>query len=80
MLDVRDAAEVEAQLYPDAINIPLPSLRQRLGEIPRDREIIIACTAGLRGYLAARILSLNGFAKVRNLSGGYLTLWAGMRK
>lgn len=80
MLDVRDAGEVEAQPYPDATNIPLPSLRQRLGEIPRDREIIIACTAGLRGYLAARILSLQGFSSVRNLSGGYLTLWAGMRK
>jgi rhodanese-related sulfurtransferase len=57
---------------PGAVNIPLDSLRERLTEIPRDKEIIAFCQVGLRGYIACRILAQHGY-KVRNLSGGYKT-------
>ncbi len=75
LLDVRDPDELVAGTIPGAKNIPLDSLRQRLGEIPRDKEILVFCQVGLRGYLACRILSLNGFS-CRNLSGGYKTYQA----
>ncbi len=47
-------------------------LRDRLGELDRERPIIAYCQVGMRGYLATRILLQHGF-KVRNLSGGYTT-------
>ena len=54
------------------MNIPLDELRERLGELPKDKEILASCQVGLRGYLACRILSQKGF-RCRNLSGGYKT-------
>ena len=73
LIDVRTPMEFEAGSIPGAINIPLDSMRERLGEIPSDRQIILYCGVGLRGYLASNILRLNGFENVRNLVGGIKT-------
>ncbi len=72
-LDVREPIEVELGTLPGAVNIPLHELRGRLGELPKGKEIIVNCQVGLRAYIASRILLQNGFAKVKNLSGGYKT-------
>lgn len=73
LLDVRTPAEFSFGSIPDAVNIPLDDLRERLNELPTDRPILIFCAVGLRGYLATRILLQRGFKQVRNLSGGYKT-------
>lgn len=73
LIDVRTPMEFEAGSIPGAINIPLDSMREHLGEIPSDRQIILYCGVGLRGYLASNILRLNGFENVRNLVGGIKT-------
>ncbi|MBN2217418.1 MAG: FAD-dependent oxidoreductase, partial [Pirellulales bacterium] len=75
LLDVRDPAELAVGTIPGAVNIPLDELRDRIDELPRDKEILAFCQVGLRGYLAARILTLSGF-RCRNLSGGYKTYQA----
>ncbi|MBN1506014.1 MAG: FAD-dependent oxidoreductase [Sedimentisphaerales bacterium] len=72
VLDVRTTPEVQQGTVPGSLHIPLDELRSRLGELPRDKEVLVVCQVGLRGYLACRILSQNGFA-CRNLSGGYKT-------
>ena len=43
-----------------------------LGELPRDRQILVICRSGQRAYYATRILLQNGF-KASNLSGGMLS-------
>ena len=48
------------------------SFADRLSELPKNKEILAFCQVGLRGYVACRILTQNGFA-CRNLSGGYKT-------
>lgn len=75
LLDVRDVAENELGTLPNCINIPLETLRERMNELPKDKQIIIFCQVGLRGYIAERILRQAGY-KVKNLSGGYLTWMA----
>jgi NADPH-dependent 2,4-dienoyl-CoA reductase/sulfur reductase-like enzyme/rhodanese-related sulfurtransferase len=72
LLDVRNPAEIAAEAVPGAVNIPLPALRARLGELPRDREIAVICRSAVRAYYATRILLQNGF-KARNISGGMLS-------
>ena len=71
LLDVRNPPELAVESVPGAINIPLPQLRARLGELPRDREIFVFCRSAQRSYYATRILLQNGF-NVRNISGGML--------
>ena len=73
LLDVRNPAELETVGFiSGAINIPVDQLRQRMNELPKDKEIIIYCQVGLRGNVAYRQLVNNGF-KARNLIGGYRT-------
>jgi len=72
LLDVRNPPELAVEQVPGALNIPLPELRARLGELPRDREILVICRSAQRAYYATRILLQNGF-KARNLSGGMLS-------
>ena len=74
LLDVRRQDEFETGHIKNAVNIPVDEIRSRLSEIPFNKKIYIYCEAGLRGYLAQRILTQNGFDSVMNLSGGYL-LW-----
>lgn len=72
LLDVRTDREYAAGHLPQAINIPVDELRQRLDELPRDKPIIAYCKVGMRGYLATRILLQHQF-EAANLSGGYTT-------
>jgi rhodanese-related sulfurtransferase len=72
ILDVRSAIETQAGMIPGAVNIPIDALRGQLESLSRNKEYIVYCQVGLRGYLACRILTQNGF-KCRNLSGGYQT-------
>jgi NADPH-dependent 2,4-dienoyl-CoA reductase/sulfur reductase-like enzyme/rhodanese-related sulfurtransferase len=72
LLDVRQPAELAVEFVPGAVNIPLPELRARLGELPRDREVLVFCRSGQRAYYATRILLQNGFT-ARNVSGGMLS-------
>jgi NADPH-dependent 2,4-dienoyl-CoA reductase/sulfur reductase-like enzyme/rhodanese-related sulfurtransferase len=69
LLDVRTAEEVAKEPMPQSTCIPLDELRQRLGELPSDKEILVVCAVGQRGYVACRLLSQHGF-RCRNLSGG----------
>jgi len=72
LVDVRDPEEFENSHVPGAINIPLNQIRQRLGELPRDREVWLYCGVGQRAYYATRVLMQNGF-RVKNLPGGFRT-------
>lgn len=72
-IDVRTREEYSLGSLPGFINIPVDELREHLAELPKDKPIVVTCAVGLRGYLAYRILTQNGFTNVRNLSGGYKT-------
>ena len=72
LLDVREPVELALESEPRALNIPLGQLRSRLGELPRDREILVICRSGGRAYYATRILLQHGLS-ARTLSGGMLS-------
>ncbi|MGC8666867.1 MAG: FAD-dependent oxidoreductase [Chthonomonadales bacterium] len=78
LLDVRQPEEYRAGHIPGAVNIPLPELRQRLGELPKNKEILVYCAIGQRSYYACRILSAHGI-HARNLTGAYRTWQAGRK-
>jgi NADPH-dependent 2,4-dienoyl-CoA reductase/sulfur reductase-like enzyme/rhodanese-related sulfurtransferase/TusA-related sulfurtransferase len=74
LLDVREPEETSCGIIPGAVTIPLSALRDHIAELPTGKKIILTyCKAGLRGYVAQRILAQNGF-QVVNLTGGY-TSW-----
>jgi hydroxyacylglutathione hydrolase len=71
VIDVRGASEWDAGHVPGVPNIPLPTLRARLGEIRRDRPVIVQCQSGSRSAIAASVLRAAGIERVMNLAGGF---------
>jgi NADPH-dependent 2,4-dienoyl-CoA reductase/sulfur reductase-like enzyme/rhodanese-related sulfurtransferase len=71
LLDVRNPAELAVESIEGALNIPLPQLRARLNELPKDKEIAVICRSAQRAYYATRILLQNGF-NAKNITGGML--------
>lgn len=71
-LDVRSQAEYAEVRIPGAALLPLGTLRERLDELPRDREIVTFCKLSLRGYEAQLILQAAGFDRARYMEGGIL--------
>jgi rhodanese-related sulfurtransferase len=74
LIDVRTQAEFEEGHIEGALNIPLDDLRERISEIDPNKKLYTYCRAGLRGYLAQRIMQQHGLKSIVNLSGGY-QLW-----
>lgn len=79
LVDVRTAEECAQGHIPGARLIPLDQLRDRAGEIDRNREVILVCRSGNRSAQAYRLLQGLGFSNLRNMTGGMLS-WQGPTK
>lgn len=79
LVDVRTPIEFSAGHVEGALNIPLDDLRDRLEELPQDKDapLYLTCQVGLRGYLAICILKDHGYTNLYNLDGGFMTYKAG---
>ncbi len=71
LIDVRSKEEYDKGTIDGFINIPLNDLRERVSELPKDKEIILSCHSGQRSYIAQRMLSQMGY-DAKNLDGSYL--------
>lgn len=70
LLDVRTEAELQDGRFPNALNIPLNELRDRMDELNQNQSYIISCRSGQRSYIGERILKQAGF-NVKNLDGAF---------
>ncbi|MDR9397889.1 MBL fold metallo-hydrolase [Salibacter sp.] len=58
IIDIRNASEVEGgKFFDNAINIPLPDLRDKFSEVPNDKPVVVHCAGGYRSAAGASILS-----------------------
>ena len=76
VVDVCEPKEFSTGHVPNAINLPLGTLNDRLREIEKhkNRPIVVSCRSGNRSLQAAFLLHKRGFAKVYSLAGG-LSAW-----
>lgn len=72
VVDVCEPKEFSAGHVPNAINLPLASLKDRLRELEKhkNKPIVVACRSGNRSLKGAVILRKHGFTTVYNLAGG----------
>ena len=71
-VDVRNPPELNEGYAPNAVNVPLGELKDRLGELPKDKDLLIYCRSGRRSEAATRFLMNQGYDRVYNVLGGYL--------
>ena len=71
VLDVRNPGEWAAGHMPDVPNIPLGQLPDRIGEVSRERPVVVHCQGGMRSAIATSILQARGIKHVLNLTGGF---------
>ncbi len=58
IVDIRNASEVKAEpLFAGAINLPLPELRERVGEIPAGKPVVVHCAGGYRSAAGSSIVA-----------------------
>jgi rhodanese-related sulfurtransferase len=72
VLDVRSADEFATGHLPNAKNIPLAEINNRLKEIEKSKNtvVITVCATGVRSSNAVSVLNKAGFAQVFSLDGG----------
>jgi len=70
LLDVRTRQEYAEVRMADARLIPINELVARIGEIPRERPIMVYCAVGSRSSQVANYLARAGYPEVYNLNGG----------
>ena len=78
VLDVRAPADRQAEWIEGSVGIPLNHLLERLGEVPRDRTVVVHCQGGYRSAIAASLLAEHGISTVADLVGG-LSAWKASR-
>lgn len=71
VVDVRTPGEFRSGAVPNAINIPLDELEQRLQELGTqpDRDITVYCASGARSGYAQMYLQQQGYTNVKNGGG-----------
>jgi len=72
ILDVRTLEEFGQGHLEGAVHIPVNELEGRLGELSKDKPIIVYCKSGGRSKTASDLLIENGFTQVYDMSGGIL--------
>lgn len=72
LVDVRTLGEFREGTIPGSIHVELDTIRNNLDKFDRSKTQVVYCRAGLRSYIAARILTQYGIRAV-SLSGGWLS-------
>ena len=73
ILDVREDFEVAEGMIPSALHIPMGQLGSRLGDLDKDRPIIVVCRSGNRSAAVADALNQAGYT-ADTMAGG-MTAW-----
>jgi rhodanese-related sulfurtransferase len=76
LVDVRSQAEFGGGRLGGARNLPLGDLGGRLGELNKDKPLIVYCRSGARSSAALKQLRNAGFAQAKHMRGGILA-WQG---
>jgi len=77
-IDVRTPREREQKSIPESVNVPLNRLVERLGELPKDRPLLVYCAGGYRSSIAASLLQRHSFQQVSEVAGG-IAAWEAAR-
>jgi NADPH-dependent 2,4-dienoyl-CoA reductase/sulfur reductase-like enzyme/rhodanese-related sulfurtransferase len=71
ILDVRTMGEQSKAPLENVLHIPADEIRDRLDEIPKEKNIYLMSKDGFLGHTTLQILKAEGWENVYNITGGY---------
>ena len=71
VLDVRTDEEWSQGHIPGAMHIPLQQIKERRGEVAKDRDVVVHCQVAPRARMAEKALIMVGHERVFHLEGGF---------
>jgi len=70
LLDVRTPQENSQARLPGTVLIPIGEFERRIGEVPKNKTILVYCAVGSRSKPVAELLSQRGYKDVFNMTDG----------
>lgn len=74
VVDLRSAEDFAKGSLPNARNIPAAKMAERVGELKKDKPVILVCATGTSAGRTAALLRSQGYSDVYVLGGG-LAAW-----
>jgi len=75
LIDVREPYEMEICAIACAEPVPMRQIPERVGDLPREKHLLIHCHHGSRSLRVTEYLRAEGFPRVSNVAGG-IEAWA----
>ena len=75
LLDIREDEEVATASIDGALHIPMNSLPENLGQLPKNQPLVVMCHVGGRSAQVQSWLLSNGYQNALNLEGG-IAAWS----
>lgn len=69
-IDVRTPGEYKSNHIREFKNIPLNQLQGKVGNLSKDKGVVVICQSGMRSSQACKLLKKQGFDNVTNVKGG----------
>ena len=74
VVDVRSPHEYEWDGHISGSRLlPMSVLMERVGELPKDQDIVFVCRSGSRSYVVCEQLKRLGYENVKNFQGGMIS-------
>jgi rhodanese-related sulfurtransferase len=72
LVDIRECNEVERLAFdvPGIVLMPMSQFERRFSELPRDRQLVLACHVGERSMMVTHFLMHQGYTQVASMKGG----------
>ena len=70
-IDIREQYEYDAGHIVGITLLPMSQIQNRMGEIPKDKTVIISCQTGIRSDQVVQYLRAIGYNNVHNMAGGF---------
>jgi len=70
LLDVRTTQEYSQGRLAGSVLIPIGEFERRIGEVPKNRPVLVYCAVGSRSGPVAGFLSQRGYREVYNMTDG----------
>jgi len=70
LLDVRTPQENSQAKLPGTVLIPIGEFEHRIGEVPKNKTILVYCAVGSRSKPVAELLTQRGYKEVYHMTDG----------